>query len=197
MNRTRALLLLVLGLAAAAVAAAATYAAYVATTQNNRNSVAAGSVALSDNDSGTAMFTTLGSAKPGDTETSCIKVRYDGTLASSVRLYATVTGGLAPYLTLTVTRGSDPSPAFDNCATFANDATDYIGAGPGVVYSRTLSGFPTTYATAIVDPAVGGGTESWVATEEHVYKIQATLGASTAAQGQTSTAAFTWEARNQ
>jgi hypothetical protein len=171
------------------------YAAYRATVANSGNTFAAGSVALSDNDSGTAMFTSLTSAAPTDSETSCIKVRYDGTLASNVRLYGTIGGTLAPYLTLTVTRGTDPTPTFDNCTTFTPDATNYIGSGSGVIYSGALGSFPTTYSGAVVDPT-SGSPESWTQNEEHVYKFVVTLGSNTAGQGQVVTAGFTWEARN-
>jgi hypothetical protein len=193
----RRALILFLATGAAAVACVGAYAAFKAVLANSGNSYAAGSVALSDNDSGTAMFTTLGSAKPTDSETSCIKVRFDGTLDSTVRLYGTVSGALASYLTVTVTRGTDVNPVFDTCTTFIPDANNYIGSGLGVIYSGALSAFPTTYAAGIVDPALTGGTETWTNAEEHVYKFVVTLGSNTAGQGQTASAGFTWEARNQ
>jgi hypothetical protein len=193
---TMALLgLLCCGLVAGA--AALTYSAYRAISTNAGNSYAAGSVTLSDNDSGTAMFTTLSGIKPGDSETSCIQVRDDGTLSSTVRLYASVTGTLAPYVTLTATRGTDPSPVFDTCTTFLPDPTNYVGAGLGVIYSGALSSFPTTYPGGIVDPTVGGGTETWTQNEVHVYKFVLTQADNNSAQGLSSTVGFTWEARNQ
>ncbi|MGZ8694336.1 MAG: hypothetical protein ACXWYS_02725 [Gaiellaceae bacterium] len=183
----------VLGAGCAAVGA---YAAFRATATNSGNSYTAGSVALSDNDSGTAMFTTLTSAAPTDSDTSCIKVRSDGTLSSTVRLYGTISGALAPYLTLTVTRGTDSSPTFDNCATFTADGTNYIGSGAGVIYSGALGSFPTTYAGGLVDPT-SGSPETWTQNEEHIYKFVLTLGSNTSGQGQTASAGVTWEARNQ
>jgi len=181
---------------AAAVAVGA-YAAFRATMLNTGNSFAAGSVALSDNDAGSALFTTLTSVSPGDSQTNCIRVRFDGTLNSDVHLYGTVSGALAPYLTLTVTRGSDPTPSFGSCSSFGADATNYIGAGSGVVYNGALSAFPSTYAAGIVDPQVGGGPETWTQNEAHVYKFTLSVGSNTAGQGQLATAAFTWEARSQ
>jgi hypothetical protein len=184
------------GLTVAACAAASAYAAYRAVATNSANSFAAGTVALSDNDSGTAMFTSLTSARANDSETSCIRVRSDGTLNATVRLYASVSGSLAPYLTLTVTRGTDANPVFDNCTTFVADSTNYIGSGLGVIYSGALSSFPTTYSAGIVDPAVGGGTETWSQNEIHIYKFVLSAGTNTAAQGLSATAGFTWDARN-
>ena len=185
--------LILVGLAT--VVAAATYSAFSSTTGTSGNSFAAGTVQIGDNDLGAAMLA-LGSAQPGDSDTSCITLTYTGTLGSTVRLYGTISGGLAPYLTLTVTRGTDTSPAFDSCATFSPDAADYIGAGAGVIYQGALGAFPTTYAAGLVDPT-SGSPESWQNGEAHVYRFAVTLANDNAAQGQTATAGFTWEARNQ
>ena len=181
----------------AAVTCVGAYAAFAAATSNSGNSYAAGTVALSDNDAGTAMFTTLTSMKANDSGTNCIRVRSDGTLSSTVTLYGSIAGSLAPYLTLTVTRGTDPTPTFGSCATFTADATNYIGQGAGVIYNGALNSFPASYASGITDPAVGGGTETWTQNEVHVYKFVITAGTNTAAQGLAATAAFTWEARSQ
>lgn len=195
-NRARKLLLsaAIVG-AVASAAGVGTYSAFTATTANSGNTFAAGSVSIADDDSGTAMLS-LANAKPGDSDTSCIRVRYTGSLASTVRMYASVSGTLPQYLTLTVTRGTDPTPSFDDCADFAADATDYVGAGAGVVYSGSLSAFPTSYATGLVDP-VTGSSESWTANEEHVYRFTVTLQDVDAAKSQTGSASFTWEARNE
>ena len=190
----------VIAAAVAAVAAATcvgAYAAYRATVTNTGNSFAAGTVVLSDNDAGTALFTTLTAMRANDIGTNCIRVRSDGTLASTVKLYGTTGGSLASYLTLTVTRGTDPTPSFGSCATFTPDATNYVGQGAGVIFNNTLSSFPASYASGITDPAVGGGTESWTQNDMHVYRFVLSAGTNTAAQGLSATASFTWEARSQ
>lgn len=193
-------LALVLVTAVVSAAGSYTWAAFIANTKNNGNSIASGTVALSLNDSGSALLT-LSTAQPGASDTGCIKVTYTGSLASTVRLYGATTGsGLDQYLNLTVTRGSyTPSePSFDSCTNFQADATNYIGAGAGVVYSGTLQGFPDTYGAAIVDPTTGS-PESWTSSpdEVHVYRFQVTLQNNSAAEGLNATQAFTWEARNQ
>lgn len=185
--------LLVVGLVGV-VASVGSYAVFTATTGNTGNSFASGTVALEDNDNGTAMLA-LANAKPGDSDTSCIRVRYTGTLDASVRVYGTVTGSLADYLTLTVTRGTDASPSYDACTNFSADPTDYNGDGPGVVYSGPLSAFPASYAGGIVDPT-SGSAETWSQDEAHSYRFVVTLADDNAAQGLTGDAAFTWEARN-
>jgi predicted ribosomally synthesized peptide with SipW-like signal peptide len=178
----------------AVVSGAATYSAFSSQTSSSGNSFAAGTVQLTDNDAGSAMLS-LSNAQPSASDTSCILLTYSGSLASTVRLYGTISGGLASYLTLTVTRGTDSSPSFDSCSSFTADGTDYIGAGNGVIYQGNLSAFPTTYAAGLVDPT-SGSPESWTTSETHSYRFVVTLQNDNAAQGSSATAAFTWEARN-
>jgi hypothetical protein len=189
-RRRKILLSVLLVGSVGAVTGAGSYSAFTATTANTGNSIEAGSVAIEDNDAGAAMLS-LANAKPNDSDTSCIKVRYTGSLASSVRLYASVSGSLTSYLNVTVTRGTGAA-AYDNCSGFTADTTNYNGNGPGVVYSGTLAAFPTTYAAGIVDP-----TPSWATGEEHWYRFAVSVQDNGAAQGQTASADFTWEARNQ
>ena len=151
------LLALALLTAVAACAGVYTWASFVATSKNDANSIASGTVILSDNDGSSALLS-LTAAQPGATDTGGIKVTYGGTLPATVRLYGTTTGsGLDQYLNLTVTRGifNPTEPAFDSCTNFQADATNYVGAGAGVVYSGTLQGFPDGYAGAVVDPTTG------------------------------------------
>lgn len=172
----------------------ATYAAFSSTTVSPGNSFSAGTVVISDNDSGTAMLA-LANAIPGSSDTSCIRLTYTGSLDANVRLYATLSGGLASYMTLTVTRGTDSAPSFDSCTSFAADSTDYIGSGAGVVYSGLLSAFPSSYSSGIIDPTAGS-PETWTNSETHSYRFVVSLNSDTAAQGQTASATFTWEAQN-
>lgn len=185
--------MLVIGVAGL-LAGAGSYAVFTATTGNTGNSFTSGTVAIQDNDANTAMLA-LANAKPGDADTSCIRIEYTGSLDSTVRLYGSVSGSLANYVTLTVTRGTDSSPSFDSCANFTPDATNYVGAGNGVVYSGPLSSFPASYAAGIVDPT-SGSPETWSQSEAHSYRFVVTLQDDNAAQGLTGNASFTWEARN-
>jgi predicted ribosomally synthesized peptide with SipW-like signal peptide len=186
--------LLVLGVLG--VALAGTWSAFSATTDNAGNTFSAGTVTLADNDADSAMFS-LSNAAAGGSDTGCITVSYTGSLASTVRLYGATGGtGLDEYLDLEITRGSFASaPAFDSCTGFTADATDYIGAGAGVVYSGTLQGYPDDYTTGLVDPTAGT-PESWTNPESHVYQIQVTVQDNDLAQGKNATQTFTWEARN-
>lgn len=175
----------------------ATEAAFSDTTPNAGNSFVAGTVMLSDNDSDGPVLT-LTNAIPGDTDSECIVVDFAGTLPSSVRLYGTTGGsGLDQYVNLTVTRGTftGAADAFDSCNGFSADATNYAGAGAGVLYFGTLRNLPDTYATGLVDPTAGT-PEVWTTNESHVYRFDVTLQNNSSAQGLSATQTFVWEARN-
>jgi predicted dehydrogenase len=174
-----------------------TFAAFNGQGSNAGNSVQAGSVSITDNDNGVAMMG-FSSALPGTSDTSCITVTYNGSLSSNVRLYGTTGGtGLAQYMNLTVTRGtySATPPAYDSCTNFVPDATNYTGAGTGVVYNGTLEGFADNYAAGLTDPTTAA-QETWTSGESHVYRFQVSVQENVAAEGKTATQSFTWEARN-
>lgn len=182
-----------------AAGGSSTWASFNATTDNLGNQATSGTVDVTDNDGGAPAMLSFSDAMPGTSDTGCIKVVYSGSLTSDLRLYGTTTGsGLDQYLDLKITRGtySGPDPAFDSCTNFREDATDYIGAGAGVIYNGTLQGFGDDYATGLSDPTPGA-PEAWTTGESHVYKIQVTLQDNVAAESKNATQTFTWEARDQ
>lgn len=149
--RSTRLLTPLLVFATASAISAGTFAAYSATTSSSVNSVIAGSVSLSDNDSGNTMLG-LSNAGAGATDTSCIKVRSDGALPSDLRLHAAVSGPLARYLLVRIQRGTGAA-AFDDCSGFAAGPRDYYGQGTGVIYDGRLSDLPTDWTAALRDPS--------------------------------------------
>lgn len=165
----------------AAAAGAGTWSAFSDTTASQANDFAAGTVHLTDNDAGAALVT-LSGAMPGESSTGCILVTYGGSLDADVRLYATVSGPLAPYLTVTVTRGTDPTPSFGSCASFVADTGD--------LFEGALSSYPVSFGAGIADPDV------WSSGESHSYRMRIELADNPAAEGLSATATFTWEARN-
>jgi hypothetical protein len=175
----------------AADSGAQTWAALSGSTVNPGNSFSAGTVALTDNDGGSTPMFTFTNQRPGVVDNSCIRVNYAGSLSSTVKMYASVSGTLAPYVSVTVTRGTDSSPAFDACTSFTPDAINYNGLGNGVLYSGPLSSLPTTYAAALADPAA-----SWTTGTSASYRFSVQIVDDNAAQGLSSTATFTWEARS-
>lgn len=179
-----------------------TWSLFTATFNEGSNSFATGTVVIGDNDGATAMLAISGGL-PGAFDEGCITVTYSGSLAATVKLYgaqtAASTPSLAQYLDLKITRGTFSSaPAFDACTTFTPDATDYVGAGSGVIYSGTLASFDAAYtgfSNGLADP-YATTPEVWTTAESHVYKIRVTVQNNAAAAGLNVTQTFSWEAQN-
>jgi hypothetical protein len=193
--KRRLILGLIVTAAAGATAVGGSYAAFSRTTGDASNQFNAGSVSVTDGHAAVTPIT-ITNLRPGTTISNCLPVTYGGSLSSSVRQYATTSGSLAPYIQLTVTRGTGLSAAWSACTGFSADATNYIGQGAGVVYSGALSSFPTTFAGATVDPTAGS-PESWTNAETHAYKYDVSITNTAAAQGLSGSMTITWEAQNQ
>ena len=162
-----------------------TAALFTATTSNPGNSWTAGTVALADDDTGSALFTAAGLV-PGDQGENCLTVDYTGDVATAVKLYATSftdVGSLAQYVDLVVEEGS--GGGFGDCTGFV--------AGGAPVYSGTLDAF----AAAATDygSGVGGWTPSGAGST--VYRIAWTLDAATPTgmQGASTGLTFRWESQ--
>jgi hypothetical protein len=176
------------------VAGLGVFGAFSSTTSNPNNEFAAGTVAISDNDSNTAMYN-VSNQKPGDSVTRCIRVTYTGSLPANVRLYTNSTiGALGPHVNLTVTPGTMPvGTAYPQCTGFTADG--------GALYTGTLSGFATThnsYANGLVD--FPGSTTNWATNNTVVYQFTVAMSASapdTVQGATTGQHTYTWEAQNQ
>lgn len=165
-------------------------AAFTGTTDNPGNSWAAGSVSLTDDDTGSAMFTAAG-LKPGDVIENCVVVTYTGTLDADVTLYAAnLSGSLGTYLDLDVELGT--GGAFSATATQDGEVpcTGFTGAS---IYSGTLAGF----AGASDDFASGVGTWAPSTNDFQTYRFVVTVQDDNSAQSQTAGVDFIWEAQNQ
>jgi hypothetical protein len=160
----------------------ASEAAFTATTANPTNSWTAGSVSLTDDDSGTAMFTATG-LKPGSTATKCIKLTYGGNIASGdVKIYAAApTGTLGGYINMTVEVGSVGT--FAACGAFVAASTPINNVLLSTIGTKTdySTGYSTGWSPAVSDTKV--------------FRFTYTLSAATpdAQQGATCTIPFTWE----
>lgn len=152
-----------------------TSAAWTDTTRNDGNSWATGSVSLTDNDLGVAMFSVTGMV-PGQIEENSITVTNESTVALDVRLYGANLVNvdlLAPYLNLKV--GTT--------------------LGGGEVYTGTLDAFATAHTsfatgTPVIDMAASG---------TQIYYFWVELDAATPTEFQTKTAGidFVWEGQTQ
>jgi hypothetical protein len=174
-------------LAASAVTWRTSSALFTATTTNGADTFATGSVALSDNDSGAALFT-VSNLKPGDSAAKCIRVTYTGTLASGVRVYGTgltVSGGsLDQWLNLQIEQGTNSLSTAGTCGTFTGATTIFANAA--------FNTFGTNYA---------GGSGSWTPSSNPTvmdYRITYTLSSSApnGTMAQNLSLTFTWEAQN-
>lgn len=177
-------------------------AAFTGETSNSNNSWAAGTVSLTDDDNGQALYASQADIVPGYTQTRCIEVSYTGSVATTkLDLYAAVTStgspvsdnGLSDDLDVTVSLG----PVASKC-NLADDG--FVDALTGVVpqtgssmYDGTLAAFNTAGA-----PRTTGWTPDGAADTDLMrpFLFTITLGTDTGndAQGDSATADFTWSA---
>jgi len=164
----------------------ATSAAFSDQTSNDANQFNAGTVILTDDDAGSALFDGSALLAPGDSQVGCIEVTYSGSLNAEVHIFGTDAGGtgLEAFLNLDVERGTG------TCAAFVADQT---------VWDNTADGDLGTFLTTATNYATGADTWQPVggAPDDTVpYRITVTLQDNNGAQGLTSTVNFIWEAQN-
>lgn len=106
-------------LVAGAIVWQSSYAAFSGTTRNSGNDWATGSVALTDDDAGSARFQ-VASMTPGDTDTRCITVTATATTPGLVKGYAVnpvkSAQGLEKYVKIKATSGT--GGGFGSCDGF-------------------------------------------------------------------------------
>ena len=189
LTRKTLLTVIVVGLVGV-VAGAGTFSAFSGTTANSGNSFAAGTVSLSDNDAGSAMYS-LSNAKPTDSAQSCLTVTYGGSLSANVHLYGSSTGSLGSYLTLVIQPGH-------GTVSFGSTCTNFVADG-SAIYNGTLANFSNTYsnfANGLALKNTNQASLTWTNGNAVVYQFQISLNNDNNAQGLSSTATFTWEAQN-
>lgn len=185
----------VVGLLIATVGAAV-FSSYTSVATNDNNTFTAGTIKLTDNDAGSALFSVQGFT-PGDSFIRCIQVDYASTggVLSNLKLYGRTGGtGLDKYIDLRIRRGTQTAGASTgsgDCTGFTPDTTDFQGNGAGVFVDTTLDQFPQSFATGVSDPV-----PSWASGDKAVYEITMTVQNDNAAQGLSATQDFSFEARN-
>lgn len=157
-------------------------AAFSDTTDNTTNTFSTGTVVITDDDAGSALFT-ASAMTAGTPVVDCIALTYSGTLTpADIRMYGTSSGALAPYLDTTIEVGTGGS--FGDCTGFTPTSTIYTG---------TLTNFSTTHTNW----ATGLATFT-AATNPTSRTLRLTVDVQNdpSAQGQSATADFTWEAQD-
>jgi predicted ribosomally synthesized peptide with SipW-like signal peptide len=189
---TRRKLLVTLGVVALmGLGVFGTFAAFTATSTNSGNQIDSGTVKIDDDSGATTELYDVSNQKPGQSTQACIRIKYNGSLASSVKLYvsAGVTNG-ARY-NLQVERGSGLTTVDGtrSCAGFSSSSTAYNG---------NLGSFGTDFGGG-ADGKAGGAAWAQNDTVDYRFTItqndDATVNAHTAVES-SGAHSFTWEARN-
>ena len=157
-------------------------AAFSDSTVNTTNTFATGSVVITDDDLGGALFT-ASAMTPGVPVVECITLTYSGSLLpADIRMYGVSGGALAPFLDTTVEIGNGGS--FGNCAAFVPTSTLYTGTldNFSTVHTNWATGLPTF--TATINPTV------------QTLRFTVDVQNVPAAQNQSGTADFTFEAQD-
>lgn len=178
------------------IVAFGTFSAFSSSTENPGNNFDAGTVAISDNDAGSALYNVT-NRKPGQITEKCIKVTYNGTLASDVKLYNpdAVNANVADYTDLAITSGIGSA---SDCSDFVADVLN------SSVFSGELDDFQSarnSYANGLVDYPLA--KTKWDANDTVTYRFHVELQDNNAANSGTGTGyasgthKYVWEARNQ
>ena len=146
MDRTRKVLRSLVVIAAlGGLATLGAFSAFTSKAENPGNRVQTGTVTIADNDGGTALYN-ITNGKPGDSQQSCTRVNYTGSLPADVRIYrGAVDAELAPHVNLLIEAGTQAAPSFPSCNLWIADLTG------SQVYSGTLSALGATYAAGTLD----------------------------------------------
>jgi hypothetical protein len=162
---------------AAALIWSASNAAFSATTRNSGNNWSTGTVALSDDDAGSATFQ-VANMLPGQTQTKCITVTAKASVPGTVRTYALNASGDPNLLShILISMASGTGGSFGSCTGFTWERDEMSAA------SRTsLADFAaiSSYAgaTLVSDWVVPAGTTS------RTYKVTWTFDATGLTQAQ-------------
>ena len=147
-------------LGAAALVWQASYAAFSGTTRSSGNSWSTGTVALTDDDAGSARFQAA-NLTPDDTETRCIKVTATASVPGTVKGYALnpvpSPQGLEDHILVSIRQGSGGS--FASCDGFTSAGT-------------LISNMPLSTLATFNDYAHGmGGWDITSGTQSRTYEV--------------------------
>ncbi len=169
-------------------------AAFTAETRNIGNSWETGSMSISDDDGGHAMFSVV-DVVPSQTGEKCIAVTATTTVPSTIKLYTgdLAADGLEDYVKITIEQGTGGG-GFTNCAGFTSADPAAVEASQTV---NTLGSNHNTWASAILPWTMTAGTvtktykfnwvfDTGILTQTEIDALQSSAAAIT----------FEWELQN-
>ena len=169
-----------------------TFAAFTATSTNSGNKIDSGTVKIDDDSGATTALYNVTNQKPGQSTSGCLRIKYNGSLAASVKIYAStgITNGADYNLHIERGTGLTTVDGTRSCAGFGSPATVYNGVARGAV--------ATTYAGGY-DGKAGGA--AWAQNDTVDYRFTITQNDDPTVNAHTTvkssgTHSFTWEARN-
>jgi predicted ribosomally synthesized peptide with SipW-like signal peptide len=166
----------------AAVGGWGTYSAFTDTTQSSGSTFSSGTVHITDDDAGSALFALTGLV-PGVQALKCINVTNAGDVAfSNVALSAATSGALAGALQVTIDKGTGATGgAASSCANFTSTVTGLV--------SGLLNALPTSASPA-------DDSSSWAVGATRSYRVTVKLDplAASTYQGKTASLDLTWTA---
>jgi len=174
------------------------YAAFSSTTRNSGSNWATGTVALTDDDAGSARFQ-VANMVPGQTETKCIKVTANTSVPGSVMGYlvnpVTSAQHLEDHILISVNSGTGGS--FGSCTGFVPDSASVVAVPLSTFFAvNTFEAAAATGTPWHVTGGVSGG-------EHKTYQITWTFDTTgmtqseqDALQGSRTGADVQWELRN-
>ena len=168
-------------------------AAFTADTKSVGNNWATGSLTLTDDDNGSAMFT-VANIVPGQSGSNCIKVTASPTVPSTVKVYAhnLQADGLEDYVVIDVQKGT--GGGFGTCDGFVEDSGD--AQLPAMSLADAYAAM-NSYATGILPWVVPAGTSSRVYKINWVFDVSALSEAEVdLLQGQSVSFDGEWEMQN-
>jgi len=169
-------------------------AAFTADTRNIGNSWETGSVAISDDDGGAAMFQ-ITNVIPGQTGEKCIAVTATASVPSDIKLYAAdlAADGLDPYVKVQIEQGTGGGFS-TGCGGFTSEST------PAVEASQPLAalGLHNSWANAILPwSMLSAGTVTKSYKFDWVFDVSSLTQAQIdALQGHATSINFEWELQN-
>lgn len=165
-----------------AIGAWGTYSAFTDTTESSGSTFSSGTVHITDDDAGSAMFALTGML-PGTQAGKCINVTNAGDVPfSNVALSAATSGALAGALQVTIDKGSGAiGGAGSSCTNFSATTTGLV--------TGLLNALPTGAAPF-------DDSSSWAAGATRSYRVTVQLDPLAAAgfQGKTASLDLTWTA---